>query len=422
MYLAPRGTIDILPDDQAYWQYLRQEIDRVTALFGYRRIDVPIFEDTSLFVRGVGDGTDIVDKEMYSFQDKGGRDITLRPEFTVGIVRAYIQHGMKTRPRPVKLFTIGPIFRYERAQAGRYRQHTQFDIECIGEMDPAADLEVMSVAWQLFSNLGFQGLSYQLNSTGCPRCRPGYVKLLAEYYRRREGEICDDCKRRLVRNPLRLLDCKTPSCEPIIAEAPHIERHLCAGCEEHYATLRRHLDAFDRRYAVNHKLVRGLDYYTKTVFEVWAEGIGAQQAICGGGRYDGLAEEIGGDPTPGVGFGSGMERIVLTMKEQGIQVPGLPNPQVVLVYQDRAAKVCALGLLNDLREAGIRASIGFGDRSLKGQLRSANRRKALYTVVIGEEELAAEQALLQDMQQGTRERVSQAAIVSALKGRLAQTS
>ena len=419
MYLAPRGTIDILPDDQAYWQFLRREIDRVTAVFGYRRIDVPIFEDTSLFVRGVGVGTDIVDKEMYSFQDRGGRDISLRPEFTVSLVRAYVQHGMKTRPQPVKLFTIGPIFRYERGQAGRYRQHTQFDIECIGEMDPAVDLEVMSVAWQLYSNLGFQRLSYQVNNTGCPRCRPGYVELLTEHYRQREGDICDDCRRRLVRNPLRLLDCKTPSCQPIINEAPHIGNHLCADCKEHFAALRGYLDALERPYAVNHKLVRGLDYYTKTVFEVWAEGIGAQNAICGGGRYDGLAEEIGGGPTPGIGFGSGMERIVLTMKEQGIQVPGLPDPQAALVYQGRAAKECALRLLNGLRGAGIRASVGFGDRSLKGQLRSANRNKALYALVIGEEELAAGQVLLQDMEQGTRERVPQGEIVSAVKRLLA---
>ena len=266
MYTAPRGTIDILPEDQPYWNLLRREIERVTAQFGYQRIDVPCFEDTSLYVRGVGEGTDIVDKEMYSFQDKGGRDITLRPEFTAGIVRAYIEHGMRTLPQPVKLYTMGPIFRYERVQAGRYRQHTQFDIECIGEQDPAVDLEVMSLAWQLYANLGFKGLAFQLNSTGCPKCRPAYVERLVAYYQGHTHEICADCKRRLERNPLRLLDCKNEGCQPIIADAPHTSDHLCDECAEHFATLTGYLDALERPYTINHRLVRGLDYYTKTVF------------------------------------------------------------------------------------------------------------------------------------------------------------
>ena len=420
MYAAPRGTIDILPQDQPYWQYLREHINEVAALFGYHRMDVPIFEETSLFVRGVGEGTDIVDKEMYSFVDKGGRDITLRPEFTAGMVRAYLQHGMKTRPQPVKLFTIGPIFRYERVQAGRYRQHTQFDIECIGELDPAVDLEVMSVAWALYSNLGFQGLSFQLNSTGCPKCRPDYIKNLVEYYAQYEGEICGDCKRRLVRNPLRLLDCKASSCQPIIAAAPHILEHLCPECEEHFAILRSYMDALSRPYTLNYRLVRGLDYYTKTVFEVWAQGIGAQNAVCGGGRYDGLAEILGGDHTPGIGFGSGMERLVLTMKEQGIQVPGLPSPEVTLVYRGQQAKRRALQLLNGLREAGISAAIGFGDRSLKAQLRRASRAETRYALVLGDDELSTGRIVLQNMRESNapREQVSQREIVEVLKRRL----
>ena len=421
MYLAPRGTIDVLPEDQPYWRYVREQIEQVTALFDYRPIDVPMFEETSLYVRGVGEGTDIVDKEMYSFVDKGGRDITLRPEFTAGIVRAYIQHGLKTLPQPVKLFTIGPIFRYERVQAGRYRQHTQFNIECIGEIDPAVDLEVMSVAWHLFSSLGLQGLNYGLNSTGCPRCRPAYVQLLVEYYQGREGDICGDCRRRLVRNPLRLLDCKVESCQPIIVDAPHLQDHLCPECAEHFAALRRYLDALERPYTINHRLVRGFDYYTKTVFEIWAEGIGAQNAVCGGGRYDGLAEELGGDPTPAIGFGSGMERIILTMKEQGIEVPGNPLPQAVLVYHGEKAKVRALQLLKDLREGGIRATIGFGDRSLRAQLRGANRAEAPYALVLGEAEMASGEIVLQDMiRDAPRERLSQAELVGVLRERLGQ--
>ena len=423
MYVAPRGTMDILPEDQPYWQHLYEQIQQVTALFGYQRLDIPMFEETPLYVRGVGEGTDIVDKEMYSFLDKGGRDITLRPEFTAGVVRAYLQHGMRTWPQPVKLFTTGPIFRYERVQAGRYRQHTQFDIECIGELDPAVDLDVMSVAWELFSRLGFSNLAFQLNSTGCPKCRPGYLKVLVAYYQQHTGEICEDCKRRLERNPLRLLDCKATGCQPLIAAAPHIQDYLCLECQEHLAQLRRYLDALERPYTLNHRLVRGLDYYTKTVFEVWAQGIGAQNAICGGGRYDGLAEELGGPHTPGIGFGSGMERIVLNMKQLGIPVPGLATPQVALVYAGAAAKLEAIKLLSALREAGIRATLGFGDRSLKAQLRNASRDEVRYAVVIGEEELAAGVVTLQDMAaealpETARERVAQAEIVAILKKRL----
>jgi len=419
VYLAPRGTIDILPEDQPYWSYLRKRIRQVTALFGYQRIDVPIFEDTDLYVRGVGGGTDIVEKEMYSFTDKGGRNITLRPEFTAGIVRAYLQRGMKTLPQPVKLTSMGPVFRYERVQAGRYRQHTQFNVECIGELDPAVDAEVMSVAWRLYSALGFRDLSFQLNSTGCPRCRPGYLTVLMDYYRLHRDEICADCRDRLVRNPLRLLDCKSPECQPIIAAAPHIQDYLCAECEEHFGLLRRYLDALDRPYGINHRLVRGLDYYTKTVFEVWAQGIGAQNAVCGGGRYDGLAQELGGDYTPGIGFATGMERLVLAMKHQGIQVPGLPLAQVALIYRGQAAKVRALQLLRDLREAGLRATMGFGDRSLKAQFRGANRAKVAYALVLGEDELATQQIVLQDMlRSGPRERLSQAEVVSVLSRRL----
>jgi len=419
VYLAPRGTIDVLPEDQPYWRYLREQIHRVMALFDYHQIDVPIFEDTGLYVRGVGEGTDIVEKEMYSFADKGGRDISLRPEFTAGIVRAYLQHGMKTLPQPVKLFSIGPIFRYERVQAGRYRQHTQFNVECIGELDPAVDAEVMCVAWRLYATLGFEGLSFQLNSTGCPRCRPGYLKALVDYYGQHVGEICDDCKRRLVRNPLRLLDCKAAGCQPLIAAAPHSQAFLCPECQEHFDTLRRYLDALKRPYGVNHRLVRGLDYYTKTVFEVWAEGIGAQNAVCGGGRYDGLAQELGGGYTPGIGFATGMERLVLTMKQQGIQVPGLPSPQVALVYRGQEAKVRALQLVSDLRGAGLRAMMTYGDRSLKAQLRGANRARVAYALVLGEDELASHEVVLQNMaESGPRERVSQEEVVSVLRKRL----
>lgn len=419
MFLAPRGTIDILPEDQPYWLYVYDQIRRVVQLFDYQRLDIPIFEDTGLYVRGVGQGTDIVDKEMYSFVDKGGRDITLRPEFTAGIMRSYIQNGMRTWPQPVRVYTTGPIFRYERVQAGRYRQHTQFDIESIGSSDPAVDLEVMSVAWQLFSELGFRQLSFQLNSTGCPRCRPAYIQKLVSYYEGHREHICEDCKRRLVRNPLRLLDCKVDTCQPIIAGAPQILDDLCDECAEHFGTLRGYLDALGRTYTINHRLVRGLDYYTKTVFEVWARGIGAQNAVCGGGRYDGLAEELGGEPTPGIGFGSGIERIVMLMKEQGLQIPQPGAPQVVLVYHGQRSKMRCVQLLDGLREAGIAATMGFDDRSLRAQLRNANRVGAPYALVLGEQELAADQIVLQDMHSDApRETLALDDTVRVLKARL----
>ena len=418
MYLAPRGTTDILPEDQPYWLYLYDKIRHVVGLFDYQRIDVPVFEETALYVRSVGEGTDIVDKEMYNFVDKGGRDIALRPEFTAGIVRAYLENGMRTLPQPVKLYTTGPLFRYERVQAGRYRQHTQFDIESIGSLDPAVDLEIMSVAWQLYSELGFQGLAFQLNSTGCPVCRPAYIQHLVAYYEPRHQEACEDCLRRLQRNPLRVLDCKVETCQPIIAEAPHIIDHLCPECAEHFATLRGYLDALGRPYTLNHRLVRGLDYYTKTVFEVWAEGIGAQNAICGGGRYDGLAEELGGPPTPGIGFGSGMERIILLMKENGIAVPGVPAPQVAMIYHGSNAKTRCVQLITDLREQDIRAVMAFDDRSMRAQLRNANRVGATYAIILGEDELAAGNAVLQDMlTDAPRETVAQTEIVHLLAER-----
>jgi len=422
VFVAPRGTMDILPEEQPYWNYLYRHIAEVVEVFGYQRIDVPVFEDTDLFARGVGEGTDIVDKEMYSFQDKGGRDLTLRPEFTAGVVRAYLQHGMKTWPQPVKLYTVGPIFRYERVQAGRYRQHTQFDIECIGELDPAVDYEVISLAWELYSRLGFAGLGLQVNSTGCPRCRPGYLQRLVTYYEGHRDDICDNCKRRLERNPLRLLDCKNPECQPIIVEAPHIDRFLCDECEGHFLRLRRYLDVVGRPYTVNHRLVRGLDYYTKTVFEVWAAGIGAQNAICGGGRYDGLAEQLGGEHTPGIGFGSGMERLVLTLKEQGIEVPGVPVSQVALVYRGEEAKERAVQLVDGLRREGIRAGLTFGDRSLRAQLRAADREGVRYVLIVGDEELARGEVTVRDMAADVpQEAVPLGGVLEWLKQRLQST-
>jgi histidyl-tRNA synthetase len=414
-YTAPRGTLDVLPEDQPYWRYVMERTHYIAHLYGFTQISVPMFESTGLFVRGVGEGTDIVDKEMYSFQDKGGDEITLRPEFTAGIVRAYIQHGMHTLPQPVKVYTVGPLFRYERPQAGRYRQHTQFNIEALGESDPALDTEVMEVARHLYADLGFGGLSFQVNSTGCPKCRPQYVSLLVEYYGQHEGEICEDCERRLERNPLRVLDCKSARCQPIIASAPHIVDHVCDECAEHFDQLQHYLRTLGRVFSINHRLVRGFDYYTKTVFEVWSQDIGAQAAVCGGGRYDGLAEMLGGPPTPGIGFGSGIERIILAMKAQGVQVPSLPKPQVLIATLGSAAKTVGVKLLSDLRAEGQSAVIAFGDRSLRSQLREAGKQAVRHVIILGEDEVRKSTATVRDMSSREQQDVPMCDLVTWLR-------
>jgi len=418
-YQAPAGTQDILPKDQPYWRYVIARMRHIMELYGFQEIDVPIFEDTSLFARSVGEATDIVEKEMYTFKDRGGRSLTLRPEFTAGVMRAYIEHGMRVRPSPVKLYSIGPLFRYERPQAGRYRQFWQLNVETIGEQDPAADLEIMSVAWHIYADLGFGGLSFQLNSTGCPRCKPGYKQTLVAYYQDHLDTICDDCRRRLSTNPLRVLDCKQQPCQPVIAGAPHITDHLCTECANHFDALQSYLDDLDRPYTLNHRLVRGLDYYAKTVFEVWAEGIGAQNAVCGGGRYDGLIELLGGQPTPGIGFATGIERIILTLKEQEIEAPPLPAPQVSVAYLGQETKVAAIRLLDQLRQAGIGAMMAFGDRSLKAQLRQAGKQGTVYALIIGEDELAAGEATIRDMAQRSQEKIALDEIVGWLQSHLA---
>lgn len=420
MFQAPRGTQDLLPEDQPYWALVEEQIRRLTGLYGYRKLDTPILEDTGLFVRGVGEGTDIVDKEMYTFTDKGGDSLTLRPEFTASIMRAYLQHGMQTRPLPVKVYTVGPLFRYERPQAGRLRQHTQFDIEAIGEDDPALDVEVMSVAYDLFDALGFRGLQYQLNSIGCPICRPRYIRELLAYYEAHREEMCADCVRRMQRNPLRLLDCKEELCQPLIGRAPRISEYLCPECSRHFSQVLSYMDRLGRRYEINHRLVRGIDYYTRTVFEMLATvGLGAQNAVCGGGRYDGLAEALGGPHTPGVGFGSGMERIVLLMREQGVEVPPLSEPQLMIASHGDEAKAVGVTLTDDWRRRGVAAQLIFGQRSLRAQLRQANRAGVRYVVIVGPEELSQGSATVRDMASGEQWSAPLAQVVEDLQTRLA---
>ncbi len=419
-YQSIKGTRDVLPDEQPYWRYIESNIHRLCDLYGYTRIDTPIFEHTALFIRGVGEATDIVEKEMYTFTDRSGDSLTLRPEFTASVLRAYIERGFQGKAKPVKLYSIGPIFRHERPQAGRFRQHTQFNVEALGEQDPAIDVEVMSIAWQLYTDLGFQDLRFQLNSTGCPTCRPKYLEKLTAYYQEHTADICKDCARRLAKNPLRVLDCKVKSCQPIIENAPHIREHLCEECDRHFSDLTTYLELLNRPYTLNHRLVRGLDYYTKTVFEVWARGIGTQNAMCGGGRYDGLIEQLGGPPTPGIGFGSGIERIMLSLKEQQLYIPPLPLPVVFIAHQGIDAKRIALSLVFTLRELGIGAHFSFGDRSLKAQLRDANRTSAQFVIIIAEQEAEKKFVTLKNMADGSQERIDLTALTAHLQNALSR--
>lgn len=398
-----QGFQDVLPEDQPYWDLVMSKARTIAQRFGFQRLDIPLIENTELYQRGVGTGSDFfVQKEMYTIDEGDDESITLRPEFTAGFVRAYLENGMSNWVQPVKLYTTGPAFRRERPQAGRYRQHSQFNAEIIGESDPAADLEVMMLAMSLYRELGFKGLTFQLNSTGCPACKPVYIEALKTYLQDHLGKLSELDQERLRRNPLRILDSKEKGMDELLANAPHIADYLCDDCDRHFADLRGLLDALDQSYTINFRLVRGIDYYTKTVFEVWAEGIGAQAAVCGGGRYDILAEALGGPPTPGVGFGSGIERIILSLKEQGVQPIVPPVPPVMLVHFGGRTKEEAVKLTYTLRQAGIATRLAFARerRSMKSQLREANKHQVQLVVIVGESELEAGQVALRPLNGG----------------------
>ena len=396
MYQAARGTSDILPAEQPYWRYVEKVIGEITRLFGYQRIDTPMFEETGLFRRSVGEYTDIVQKEMYTFEDLGGKSMTLRPEGTAPVCRAYLEHGMQNLPQPVKLYYLASIFRYERPQAGRLREHHQFGCEAIGEADPAIDAEIIDIAWQFYKILGLKNISLQLNSIGCKDCRPRYLAALKKHYHRHPG-LCADCQIRLEKNPLRLLDCKKPSCQPVADTAPNSTDYLCADCAKHFESLQRYLDLIAIPFTLNHRLVRGFDYYTRTVFEIHPAKGGSQGAIGAGGRYDGLIEELGGKPTPGIGFAAGIERIILNLKKQGVSVDSPPGLQALIAFMGEKAREEAIKLAARLRREGISAVTAAGAKSLKAQLRQANALNVRYAIIIGEEELKHQTVTLRDM-------------------------
>lgn len=400
MYRAPRGTSDILPQEQAYWRHVEQIAVSLCQRYGYVRIDTPVFEDTGLFTRSVGEGTDIVEKEMYTFEDKGGNSIALRPEGTAPVCRAFLEHGLGNLPQPVKLYYFAAIYRYERPQAGRYREHRQFGCEAIGSDDPALDAEVIDIAWQLFQSLNLSNLTLNLNSIGCKKCRPDYLTLLKEYYANYIHDICRNCEIRLKKNPLRLLDCKESSCQQIADAAPGSADHLCPECGEHFTRLKEYLKLMELPFIINHRLVRGLDYYTRTVFEIQPEAEGAQSTLGGGGRYDSLIEELGGTPTPAIGFATGMERIILNLKKENITVPPLPQPRFFIAYVGDEAKKVAVKLAAALRRNGTSVIAALGSKSLKAQLRQANNLGVHYTVIIGEEEVRNGTVIRRDMTTG----------------------
>ncbi|PZC47446.1 MAG: histidyl-tRNA synthetase [Chloroflexi bacterium] len=413
-YRAPRGTTDILPEEQVYWRYVQECASSLAETFGYGRIDTPIFEDTGLFVRTVGEATDIVDKEMYTFEDRGSDQVTLRPEGTAPVCRAYLEHGMHNLPQPVRLYYQISLFRYDRPQAGRYRQFHQFGVEAIGDSDPAVDAEVIELAWRFYERLGLQGLTLALNSIGDKTCRPLYLERLVEYYTPHVEHLCQDCQARIHRNPLRLLDCKQLSCQPYIAEAPVSTESLCDDCREHWGRLTTHLGDLGIAYSVDHRLVRGLDYYSRTVFEILPPEEGSQSTLCGGGRYDGLMEQLGGKPTPGIGFALGIERTILNLKRQGVTVPDQSTTAVAIAHMGEAGGREAVKLAAQLRSAKTSTILLPGQKSLKGQMRHAGSLGARYVVIIGDKEAANGVATVRDLAAAEQREVPLGEVIAAV--------
>lgn len=401
----PKGTQDLLPGTVEQWQYLEETIRNVCREYGYEEIRTPIFETTELFQRGVGQTTDIVKKEMYTFLDKGDRSMTLRPEGTASVCRAYVENKLYGQPQPVKLYYVGPMFRYERPQSGRFRQFHQFGVEVLGADQPVVDAEVISLVWNLYQRLGLKGLEVHVNSVGCPACRATHRKQLQEFLSARKNELCPDCQERFERNPLRILDCKNPSCQEVTAGAPTTLDTLCEGCKTHFDKLLSLLGKAGVDYRVNPRLVRGLDYYTKTAFEVMVEEIGAQSAICGGGRYDGLVEEVGGPSTPGIGFAMGLERVLAALQVQHKLPEGKYKPFAMMIALGDKAQSEGFSLLSALRAQGISVSMDLLGRGLKSQLKAANREGAQLALILGEEELERNVLIIRDLMSGEQHEI-----------------
>jgi histidyl-tRNA synthetase len=412
----PRGMRDILPGEQGYWNQVRRVLNRSAQEYGFGRVDTPVVEYANLFVRSIGKGTDIIDKEMYVFSTKGGDKVALRPEFTAGISRVYIQHGMNVLPKPVKIFSTGPVYRYDRPQEGRYREHWQGNFDILGEQDPILDAQVIQLAYRVMNSLGIKSIEFQVNSIGCQECRPEYQKLLISYLESKKHKLCQTCKGRLESNPLRILDCKEDKCAQVAASAPQSVDHLCAECRVHFKCLLEYLDELNLPYMINPKLVRGLDYYTKTVFEIWSgEEEGRKHSLGGGGRYDNLIEQIGGERTPAIGFGVGMDRLVLEMQRVNAKPYREAKPRIFLAQLGDLAKKKSLSLFSELEKNGILVAESFGRGSLKSQLRVADRLGVDITLIMGQKEALDGTVILKDMVSGTQEIVTNEKLVNLVK-------
>lgn len=409
---AIKGTKDVLPKDVHKNQYIEATALDIASKFGYKEIRTPVFEHTELFQRGVGDTTDVVQKEMYTFNDKGGRSITLRPEGTSGAVRSYLENGLCNEALPQKVCYLTSCYRYEKPQAGRLREFHQFGVECFGSASPLADAEIIALAKSLFDTLGVKDLSLEINSIGCPTCRAEYHKALKEYFSSRKDELCDTCKSRLDRNPMRILDCKSPICHEIAEGAPVVIDYLCDECKEHFENVQKYLKAQNIEYTINPQIVRGLDYYTKTVFEFVSNSIGAQGTVCGGGRYDGLVEELGGQHTPSLGCAIGIERLMLLMEAQGCEFPEAEKPDLFIVALGEKATLKAVEIAKDMREEGFSALLDLNQRSVRAQMKYADKLGAKFNVVIGDNEVEAKTAKLKNMQTGEETEINLDTFVS----------
>ena len=412
---GPRGTKDILPDTSGYWRYVENKARDICGLYGYREIRTPIFEHTELFLRGIGETTDIVQKEMYTFTDRGDRSVTLRPENTASVVRSFLENKLYSEPQPTKLFYIGPMFRYDRPQAGRLRQFHQFGVEAISSAGPVVDAEIISLAVQFFQELGLADLKLYLNSVGCPVCRPVYRAKLQDALRDKLPEFCNDCKNRFEKNPMRILDCKEESCTRLSAGVPEIVDCLCEECATHFDGVKQLLAAAGIEAILNPRLVRGLDYYTKTAFEIQYPALGSQSAICGGGRYDGLIAECGGQPTPGIGFAIGLERVLLALEKQALLPASDGGIDLYIAPMGSAAQLVGFQILSSLRRSGISCDMDVMGRSLKAQMKYSNKYPAKYVAIIGDDEIAQNRVALKNMKTGEQVMVDMAELPDKLQ-------
>lgn len=402
---ALKGTHDILPEEMYKWDYMEGVIRKICDTYGYKEIRTPIIEGTELFQRGIGDTTDVVTKEMYTFTDRGNRSVTLRPENTASAVRAYLEHKMYGDQQVHKIFYIGSMFRYDRPQAGRYREFHQFGLEVLGASSPLADAEVIAMAWEIFQTFGLKDLKLHLNSIGDKNCRPAYREKLIQFFEGKKGQLCDDCRERLYKNPLRILDCKEAGCRHASEGVPIITDYLCEGCQKKLESLESYLDALGIPYELDPSLVRGLDYYTNTAFEIQYTPLGAQSAVCGGGRYDGLVEEMGGPSTPGIGFAIGLERLLLALEMQGLIPQEKEKRRIYIAALGDQAEVMGVKIQQALREKGYTADMDLQGRSLKGQMKQSGKLKSAFTVIIGNDEIESGQAVVKNMAEGKQENV-----------------